>query len=412
MSQNAFFLKTFSLCSAVAATVTMDPVFADYFGDSHMQLDIKNFYLHRDYSGPLKSVGSWSQGFDLKFTSGYTPTLLAVGLDFDAQYAVKLDASGNDGTLPYSHSKDKSFDSSRAGVTAKFKYSNTELRVGNMRPRLPIAWYDPSRQLETIYQGAVVESKEIEGLSITAGRFWSASTRASSNHEKFYFFGTPASNNSSGLDFAGFNYQLTPTLEASYYYAVMNDLYNQHYVGLTHLANLGDGYSLKTDFRVWQSSEDGEAKGGEVDNKAYGVSFTLNKGFHLLGLGYQQLEGASAFPMLNGYIPNLHLVNWSYNVFAYPDERSWTLRYTYDLSGAGLVGLKVGARYTKGTHWDLGPGQGNNQQTERTLFANYVVPSGYFKNLSFDVRSILAKYDKNADFNEVRLTTAYPLNIW
>ncbi|MCJ8207511.1 OprD family porin [Pseudomonas sp. RGM2987] len=373
---------------------------------------MKNFYLHRNYSGPPSNVGSWSQGFDLKFVSGYTDTPLEVGLDIDAQYALKLDSAGNDGSLPYSETAGKASDASRAGVTAKFKYSNTELKIGDFRPRLPVAWFDPSRQLETIYQGAVVESNEIDGLNIMTGSFWSAATRASSNHEKFSLSGPPESPESSGLDFAGFSYKITPTLEASYYFGLMHDLYRQHYAGLSHFADLGNGFNLKTDARFWQSIDEGRAKGGNIDNKTYGLQFTVTKGYHLFGLGYQQLEGESGFPTLSGYIPNLHMVNWSYTVFAFADERSWTTRYAYDFGGVGIPGLKMGARFTKGTHWDLGQGQGNNQQTERILFANYVVQSGELKNLSFDARTILARYEKGANFSELRLTTTYPLNVW
>lgn len=403
------YIKKLGIAGGIIAAA---PASAGYLNDSHLKVDLKNFYIHRNFEDQTKNIGSWSQGFDLQFNSGYTDTPVAIGFDIDAQYAQKLDSSGNDGSLPYSADEQKASSSSRAGATAKLKYSRTELKIGDMRPRTPIAWTDFSRQLETIYQGAVVESNEIRGLTLTGGRYWSAVTRASSDHEKFYLWDTPDSADSSGLDFAGLIYKFTPAIEATYYFNVMHDLYRQHYLGLTHVADLGDGYNLKTDARFWRSTTDGDARGGKVDNKTYGLQFTLSKGPHLFGFGYQQLEGDSGFPVLNGYIPNLHMVNWSYTVFAYSDERSWTTRYSYDMAGAGLPGLKIGARYTKGTHWERGSDLSDNQQTERTAFATYAVQSGSLKGLSFDIRNIRAIYHYGPDFNEIRATTSYPLNVW
>jgi hypothetical protein len=165
------------ICSPLAA-------YADVVDDSHLKVDTRNFYLHRNYTNnnaPVSEVHSWSQGFDAQFTSGYTDTALAIGLDVDAQYAVRLDSSGNDGSLPFSVSDQQTADDySRAGATFKMRYSKTELKVGDLRPQLPVAYDDTSRQLDTIYQGAVVESREVDGLTMTGGRFWSAVTRESS----------------------------------------------------------------------------------------------------------------------------------------------------------------------------------------------------------------------------------------
>ena len=70
---------------------------ADFVEDSQMNLGLRNFYVDRDFKGdnPRTSRdGSWSQGFDLRFTSGYTQGQLAFGLDAAAQYAYRLDGGG------------------------------------------------------------------------------------------------------------------------------------------------------------------------------------------------------------------------------------------------------------------------------------------------------------------------------
>ncbi len=41
--------------------------------------------------------------------------------------------------------------------------------------------------------------------------------------------------------------------------------------------------------------------------------------------------GDSNFPTLGGYVPQPFLVNWSRVGFIKPNEKSWQLRYDYDL---------------------------------------------------------------------------------
>lgn len=389
---------------------------ADLIEDSHLKLDLKNFYLKRNFvnsDAPVSEAGSWSQGFDLQFTSGYTDTPLAFGLDANAQYALRLDSTGNDGSLPYSRSEQQTADDyGRAGATFKMRYSKTELKIGDHRPQLPIAFNDTSRQLDTIYQGAVLESKEIEGLSLTGGRFWSVVTRESADHEKLYKWGSTDNLDSDGLDFGGATYNFTKNLQGSYFYGKLNDIYQQHYVGFTHMADLGAGYKLKTDLRYFNNSEDGEALAGDVDNRSYGALFTLLKGAHMFGLSYQRMLGDSVFPTLNGYIPNPYLVHWSSLAFVRPDEKSWAVRYGYDFAGMGVPGLKLFTRYTKGTNWDRGPGLSDNEESERNIYLNYVVQSGPLKGLSFDLRNIYTQQKYGSDYDEYRFYTTYTWTFW
>lgn len=389
---------------------------ADLVEDSHLKLDLRNFYLHRNFTqenAPVSSVHSWSQGFDLQFTSGYTDTPLAFGLDANTQYALRLDGSGNDGSLPYSAAERRQADDySRAGATFKMRYSKTELKIGDHRPQLPIAYDDTSRQLDTIYQGAVVESKELDGLTLTGGRFWSAVTRESGNHEKLYKWGSTDDRDSDGLDFGGATYNITKSLQASYFYGVLHDIYRQHYVGLMHMADLGDGYKLKTDLRYFNNKEDGEALNGKVDNRSYGALFTLLKGSHMFGLSYQRMLGESVFPTMNGYIPNPYLVHWSSLAFVRPGERSWAVRYGYDFAGVGVPGLKLFTRYTKGTQWDRGAGLSDNQESERNIYLTYVLQNGPLKGLSFDLRNINTKQKYGSDYDEYRVATTYTWKFW
>ena len=389
---------------------------ADVWDDSHLKIDMKNLWLDRNFTesgATTNKVGNWSQGFDLQFTSGYTDTPLAFGLDVDAQYAYVFDSTGNDGSLPYNAAKGEAADNySRAGATFKLKYSKTELKVGDMRPELPIAWHDPSRQLDTIFQGAVVESKEITDLTLTGGRFWSAVTRDSSDHEDFYKYGSNKDLSSDkGLDFVGATYNLTKNLQASYFNAVMHDIYKQQYVGFAHMADLGNGYRLKTDLRGFDNKEDGDALNGDIDNRAISGGFTLMKGPHRFTLAYQRMFGDSIFPTPNGYIPQFYLLNWANQPFMRPQERSVGVGYAFDFAAVGVPGLTFSSRYIKGT--DIyRANNSDGHENERDLAVRYVLQSGPMKGLGFEWKNYLVQQNFGDDFQENRFYTTYTWNLW
>jgi len=392
---------------------------ADFVEDSHLGLGLRNFYIDRDFKGenPKNSrIGSWTQGFDLRFISGYTEGPLQFGLDALMQYAYRLDGGGGrgpDSIIPYSVSRqEQATDYGRGGYTAKVRYSKTELKYGEHRPTLPVAYTDDSRQLVTTYQGTLVESKEVDKLTLTGGRFTEISGRESSNSEKMYLFNGPdIKRRSDGLNFGGASYAFTPALTGTYFYGQLEDIYRQHYLGATYLSDLGGGYGLKTDLRYFNNKQEGDALYGRIDNRSYGAMTTLKKGAHAFGLGYQRMLGDSTFPTLNGFAPQPYLVNWSAIAFVKPNEKSWQARYDYDFAGLGLPGLKLMTRYMRGTGIDRGNLSDNNE-SERNIYLSYVIQDGPLKNLAVDLRNINVKFRHGNNFDENRLITTYTWKFW
>jgi len=395
---------------------------ADFIDDRQISLGLRNFYIDRDYhqtDAPKSRIGSWTQGFDFRAISGYTEGPIQFGLDVSGQYAYRLDGGGGrgpDSIIPYDDSKGEQVrDYGRAALTAKIRYSKTEVKIGEHRPTLPVAYYDDSRQLITTYEGVVVESREVDKLTLTGGRFTEIASRESSNREKMYLFNGPdIQRRSDGLNFGGATYAFTPNLSASYFYGQLEDIYQQHYLGLTYNADLGQGYGLKTDLRYFNNSEDGKALYGDIDNRSYGVMTTLRKGGHAIGVGYQRMLGESTFPTLNGYAPQPYLVNWSTIAFVKPNESSWQLRYDYNFAAMGVPGLKFMTRYMRGTGIDRGSNAlDENVESERNISLGYVVQSGPFKDVGFEWRRIDVKTRfgngaaAGADYEENRLITTY-----
>lgn len=395
---------------------------AYFIDDRQVSLGLRNFYIDRDFKqhdAPKSRVGSWTQGFDFRAISGYTEGTVQFGLDVSAQYVYRLDGGGGRGPdtiIPYDDSKGEQVrDYGRAALTAKVRYSKTELKIGEHRPTLPVAFYDDSRQLITTYHGFMLESREVDKLTLTAGRFTEISSRESSNREKMYLFNGPdIQRRSDGLNFAGATYAFTPSLSATYFYGQLEDIYQQQYLGATHNADLGNGFGLKTDLRYFDNREDGKALYGDIDNRSYGAMTTLRKGAHAIGVGYQRMLGDSTFPTLNGYAPQPYLVNWSTVAFVKPNESSWQLRYDLDFASYGVPGLKLMTRYMRGTGIDRGNNDlDQNVESERNIFLSYVVQSGPLKGVGFEWRNIDVKTRygngaaSGADYKENRLITSY-----
>lgn len=151
---------------------------------------------------------------------------------------------------------------------------------------------------------------------------------------------------------------------------------------------------------------------GRIDNQTYGAQVTLTKGGPLFGVGYQRLEGATGYPLLSGKIPNLTMVNWGYTVLLF-QANALGLPATFMTLHRSAYEDWWPALDTRSVHiGTVGHGLVENEQNERTFFANYALQSGPLKNLDFDFRSINAPQRYGSDIEEYRFPTTYPLNIW
>ncbi|MNE28700.1 Porin-like protein NicP precursor [compost metagenome] len=189
------------------------------------------------------------------------------------------------------------------------------LKIGTLQPQLPVAAYNDTRLLSSTYAGTLLNSQEIGGLTLNAGRLEKINLRDSSSNDEMNYNGVESAH----LDLAGGSYALTPGLIASYYYAQMDNIYQQHYAGLVHSATLAEGITLKTDLRYFDTGESGDhnfrsaarVDAGRIDNRFFNGMLTLGVGAHKFGAGYQSLSGDGdfAFPGLDPYSVNLVTVN-------------------------------------------------------------------------------------------------------
>ncbi len=415
-------LSRFFILSSLAASAlgTSTMASAAFLDDSKASVELRNFYMNRDFrqsGAPQSKADEWAQGFIMKIESGYTEGPVGFGLDAIGLLGVKLDSSPDrtgTGILPKTASGDAPDDYGTAGLTAKAKLSETTLHVGTLQPILPVVMRNDSRLLPNTYQGAWLQSQELDGLTLDAGKLTDISYRDSSDSEEMTVFNGGARNivlgstkTSDEFLFAGTKYQFSPELTGSYYYGGLDGIYKQHNMQLVHVMPLGESQSFKTDLRYVRSTDDG---GSNVDNDAFGALFTYKIGGHGFTGGYQKMSGDTGFAYISGG-DNMLINLLQINDFGNQDEKSWQVRYDYDFAALGMPGLTLMTRYVSGDNVNLAAG-GEGEEWERDTDIAYVVQNGPLKNFGMKVRNATVRSNFGSDLNETRLILSYTLALW
>ncbi|MCE1116464.1 MULTISPECIES: OprD family porin [Pseudomonas] len=416
----SFAARPCALASAVALAGVAPLSQAAFFEDSTATFETRNMYFNRDFrdgtSAQQSKRDEWAQGFMLNFESGYTEGTVGFGLDALGMLGVKLDSSPDrtgTGLLP-THDDGKAADEyAKLGLTGKVKVSKTELKVGTLIPELPTLQPNDGRILPQTFEGGLVTSNEIKGLTFTGGRLDKAKDRDDTNWEDL------ALNNKNGrfggsfsadnLDLAGLDYKFTDRITGSYHFAQLDDIYRQHFIGMVATQPWGPG-TFGADLRLAVSDEAGQAKAGRIDNTTFSGMLSYGLGGHKLSAGWQQLSGDSAFPYVDGADP--YLVNFvQINDFAGADERSWQARYDYNFAALGVPGLTFMTRYINGDNVSRAAG-GEGKEWERNTELKYVVQSGPLKNVAVRLRNATFRSNFTRDADEVRLLVSYSVALW
>mgnify|MGYP006195257639 FL=1 len=397
-----------------------------FIEDSSATLQARNYYFSRDFSdivGPNKQskAEEWAQGFILNFKSGYTPGTVGFGVDAIGQLGLKLDSSAdrvNTGLLPTRESGKAADDYSRLGAALKVRLSQTELKIGELQPNLPVLTFSDIRLLPPTFQGASIVSQEIDGLTLQAGQLRSTSLRNEAGDDRMLAMlghlpqraGSSERFNYGGADYA-FNASRT---SVGAWYAQLQDIYNQRFVSLKHSEPVGD-WVLGANLGFYDSSEDGKQLIGPIDNQALFSLLSARHGGHTFYLGYQAIFGDNAFPRVFANVTPLGNEVPTFE-FASADERSWQLRYDYDFSAMGVPGLVAGVRYIQGDNVDAqatnrGGPRYEGKDFERDLDIGYTVQSGALKGLGVRLRNVTARSNYRSDIDENRLIFNYSWNL-
>lgn len=432
--------------AGVGACLTLPTLaHADFIADSKASLELRNFYMNRDFrqdgtpalptvtgktpSERRSKSEEWAQGFLMRYESGFTEGTVGVGVDTIGTLGVKLDSGrGTSGTglLQADRETGEAQDSyGDLGVTAKLRVSKSILKAGTLMPKLPVLLSTDSRLLPQSFQGGQLNSMEIDGLVFDGGQLSRVNQRDSSDHETMglthSYDAKTKSTGARGIDFkngtlsdsdefnfAGASYKWNDQLSTSYHYGNLDQYYNQHYLSAVHVLPLADKQSLKTDLRFARSTDDGQTN---VDNKALGAMFTYTLGFQSFGLGYQKMSGDTGFAYVNG--TDAYLVNFvQIGDFAFKDEKSWQARYDYNFAGMGIPGLTFMTRYINGSDVDRGAALSEGKEWERDMDIAYVVQEGNFKDVGVKWRNATTRSNFGNNLDENRLILSYTLALW
>ncbi|WP_433735594.1 OprD family porin [Pseudomonas putida] len=432
----ALLLATGSLCAQAAETGAHG-----FLEDSKATLSMRTLYFNsdnRDGAAAPSKTEETAQGFVLRYESGFTQGAVGFGLDAQALLGVTLDSGKGrhvgSGMIP--SDGDEAVDSwSSFGPTAKMRISKTELRYGTLLPKLPILISNDARVLPQSFTGTQITSKDVDGLTLTGGLLEQAVGRASTDRTGLSVAG--ATQDSNKFYFAGGDYDVTKTLKAQYYFAQLEDFYNQNFLGLTHLLSLGDAGAITTDLRYFHttssganSSAAGRAQGyrvsgftddndGEIDNNTWVAMITYAIGGHSIALGYQQVGDGSNFVQPNqGSLPDKGAGGGSVYLptdrmiqsFTRAGEDTGFGQYTYDFAALGVPGLKASIAYLKGTGIKT-QNAGDQSEWERDMTLDYVIQSGTFKNVGFSLRNGQSNTDAGRDVDQSRFIINYAIPL-
>ena len=412
------------LCAGFAAQVQA----SGFLDDTTAKIESRTVYFNRDFrdghtssdQGASKREES-AQGFILNLQSGYTEGTVGFGIDALGMLGLQLDSSpdrSNSGLLPSSGESPRGSKGQYAkmGLTAKVKVSDTVLKYGALLPDLPLLKYNDGRLLPTMFNGAMLTSKEVKDLTFMAARLDKYTARDSTDSQdirvhcknKRYACNTTADH----FDMYGFDYKINDRLTAQYHYAELEDIYRQHFIGLLGNQPLGDGV-LKADLRVIKSADSGAERAGSIDNRALSGMLSYGISVHTFSAGWQRMNGDNSMPYLDGSNP--YLVNYvQVNDFAAAQERSWQLRYDYDFKAIGINGLSFLTRYVNGDHVKVPGSDQEGKEWERDSELKYVIQTGTFKDVSLRLRNATYRtnYEKFArDVDETRLIVSYNFSV-
>ncbi|WP_134616879.1 OprD family outer membrane porin, partial [Pseudomonas aeruginosa] len=178
-----------------------------------------NFYMNRDFRDGVGRAKSeeWAQGFLFDYRSGYTKGTLGVGLDLLGKLGVRLDSgAGRSGTglLPLRDDGSAAGDYARLDATAKLRLSRSELKVGGLVPKLPTIQPNYGRLFPQVFQGALLTSGELSGLSLNLGRLTEVSQRNEAGTSDLALFNRnrrfAGAAQADRFDLAGLDYRIAP----------------------------------------------------------------------------------------------------------------------------------------------------------------------------------------------------------
>jgi len=394
---------------------------AGFIEDGTLKLQLRNVYFNenfRDEQGLSARAAAtakserveWAQGFLLDYQSGFTLGTLGFGMDALGLLGARLDSGkGRSGTglLPV-HDDGRAADAfASAGMTLKARLGKTVVKHGTLLPKNPLLVYNDARLLPQTYQGSELVSKDVAGLTLSAGHLERFKQRDSSDSVGLFLDGY-SGGASADFNYAGAEYVIGKPLRLSYFHGELHNFYRQDFAGLQHDLPLAGGV-LSSDLRYFKSHDSGAAYGGRIDNDMLSGQLAYSHSGHTVGAGYQVLDGQAGLPYISGATV-YSFSNVGIGKFIEEEEKTWMLSYAYNFAAAGIPGLTFMTRYLDGDNGRSGAA--SRSEWERDLELAYVLQSGPLKGLGIKARNYVYRADFARGRDSNRLYLTYDIVLW
>ncbi|MDE1194340.1 MAG: OprD family porin [Pseudomonas sp.] len=416
MHSSSRLVSRLSFVISASAITSLTAHAEGFVDDAKVGLNLRNFFINRNFVDPANAQSGaqeWTQNFILDARSGYTPGTVGFGVDALGLYSVKLDGGkGSGGTqlLPIHDDGRPADDFGRLAVAAKAKVSNTEMKIGEWMPVLPILRSDDGRSLPQTFRGGQITSRELAGLALYGGQFRGNSPRNDASMEDMSMTGRAAVT-SDRFNFGGAEYSFNDKhTQIGLWYAQLEDIYQQKYLNLIHSQPIG-AWTLGANLGYFTGKEDGSALAGDLDNRTWSALLSARYLGNTFYVGLQKVSGDNAWMRVNGTSGGT-LANDSYNSsFDNAREKSWQLRHDFDFAVLGVPGLTMMNRYIKGDNVHTGSITDGEEWARESELA-YVIQAGSLKNLSVRWRNSTMRRDFSSNqFDENRLIVSYPISV-
>jgi hypothetical protein len=416
MHSSSRLVSRLSFVISASAITSLTAHAEGFVDDAKVGLNLRNFFINRNFVDPANAQSGaqeWTQNFILDARSGYTPGTVGFGVDALGLYSVKLDGGkGSGGTqlLPIHDDGRPADDFGRLAVAVKAKVSNTEMKIGEWMPVLPILRSDDGRSLPQTFRGGQITSRELAGLALYGGQFRGNSPRNDASMEDMSMTGRAAVT-SDRFNFGGAEYSFNDKhTQIGLWYAQLEDIYQQKYLNLIHSQPIG-AWTLGANLGYFTGKEDGSALAGDLDNRTWSALLSARYLGNTFYVGLQKVSGDNAWMRVNGTSGGT-LANDSYNSsFDNAREKSWQLRHDFDFAVLGVPGLTMMNRYIKGDNVHTGSITDGEEWARESELA-YVIQAGSLKNLSVRWRNSTMRRDFSSNqFDENRLIVSYPISV-
>ncbi|WP_349573554.1 OprD family porin [Azotobacter salinestris] len=391
---------------------------AAFVDDAKGTLTLRNYYMQRNMVDRATQAKreEWAQGFILDLKSGYTEGPVGFGIDVLGLWAIKLDGGkGTGGTelLPVGKDGKPADDFGRLAVAGKLRFSESELKVGEWSPVLPILNSNDGRLLPQTFRGGMLTVKEIKNLTLHAGQMRENSPRNDSSMEDMSMNGVSGAT-SDRYNFGGVEYSFNDNrTTVGAWFGQLEDIYKQRYFEIRHLQPLGKDWSLSSRVGLFDGEEDGQARAGDLDNRTLTGLFALKTGANTFTFAFQRLTGDDRWMRVNGTSGGMLPNDGFTTTFDNAREESWQLRHDYNFAALGVPGLTLMNRYISGKNVHTATVSDGEEWARESELA-YVVQSGTLKSLSVKWRNASRRADwgSNNSYDENRLIVQYPLSLF